>query len=178
MASARNRRSSSLMVNTRTDRHGLYIRIMDPGSLDELTVITIQYAELASLLDEVELQRTQGREPDPFDATWDTLAKNGECDARGGMEYERCRGAWAAKLSRIGIADFIRNEVNRPAELPELPELPDVAAAPAELPELPELPDVAAAPAELPELPDVAAIPAELPEVAQVEEKPRRRRKG
>jgi hypothetical protein len=49
-----------------------------------------------------------------FDAAWDHLARMGACDARGGMEYQRCKADWLNRAELVAAMAFILTAANEP----------------------------------------------------------------
>jgi hypothetical protein len=53
---------------------------------------------------------------DSFNYVWDRLALVGQCDIRGGKEYQRVKRKWYYEGRPQPIADFIRQWANMDAE--------------------------------------------------------------
>jgi len=47
-----------------------------------------------------------------FDRVWDRLALQGQCDIRGGVEYQRVKGTWVFSGMPEDIAGYIRAWAN------------------------------------------------------------------
>jgi len=56
-----------------------------------------------------------------FNNVWDMLARQGACDARGGMEYLRVWGEWNFQLRPTPVTRFIVATANTPPSPPTSP---------------------------------------------------------